>query len=356
MKIKSHRVICSLLTVDSYFSSNLRASPIIRVDTLQFYAPCATGPFVATNAKVWARLGPDEPFLNQNIIDFRQSYPVLPPGLTSSSMGIFTLLSAISLRLADVRSRVVLKNEASPSDTILYPSHAYHKDVSGAMVVPLLREINATYGNSMTNPNDVIFWHNVCMSMTANLDLFEVAAGREGISLGRSAIDSISKWAQSSCARRACLHAAQAYKCMSRRKVADGTSFLSETALFNSALVLGLYVYTSPPSLCGSIQPNGTVPLELLDDIDWNEIGDHGFFPVIGSRVSGNESAATRFVMDGGAISFAGMNLSGGYRSSRKIMLEYVGLLEEVGKWKSAEFCRILRTMSDTYIDLGVND
>ena len=105
----------------------------------------------------------------------------------------------------------------------------------------------------------------MCIAVTADFDLFETVAGAEGIISARLAIDRIAKWSESPSARHACLHVAQAYKGMSRRMVADGTSFLPEMTLFNAALVLGLYVYVSPaPLQSGSQSSVRATPFDLL--------------------------------------------------------------------------------------------
>ncbi|KAM5369084.1 hypothetical protein ACJZ2D_009179 [Fusarium nematophilum] len=348
----SKRMIVCLVMIDSFFSYHMRTAPIIRVDTMQLYMPCSTLLFATADANRWAELDATRLSMKPLIMDFRPYQTILPADLPSSLIGMMALLSGVSLRLADARYRLLLQPHTS-NHTVLVPGELYHTDPSGASIVPLLREIHATYRSDLwrNNPNHMVFWHHMCIEITANLDLFEVAAGRDGSSAGKSALDSISIWAESPCARRACLHAAQVYACMSRRNVADGTTFLAENSLFNSALVLGLYAIVMPESLQEGPRSDEDIPFELLDEVDWDDIGDGGF-PSYGSSYTSTQTAARRFIISGGRISFAGIAYSRGYRLARRIILEYIGLLEEVGKWNVAELCRILRILSeDTRID-----
>lgn len=76
---------------------------------------------------------------------------------------------------------------------------------------------------------------------------------------------------------------------MSGRKISEGMMFQSETALFESALVLGLYLYLGPE------RPERPVAVlwpmdggryakeeyELLDSVDWTEIGVLGLAPAL---------------------------------------------------------------------------
>lgn len=346
------RMISCLVMVDSFFASNLGAAPIIRVETLRFYAPCPSPSFAAGDADSWSQLDPDGLLLSSTIIDTRLERNPLPENLGSSAHGLDALLSSVWLRLADVRHRVLSANKARPRADLLIPGRLYQTDSSGAVLAPTLLCIQWTYASHLgpRQPNQMIFWHNICMAIVADVDSFEIAAGRDGQESALSALQDIATWAETPAARRACLHAAQTYLCMSCKKATDAASFLSETALFNAALVLGLYLYVSPASLReGSVSGN-TKCFDILDEVDWTELGDCGFPDVEDSGIP--TTAAGDFIKNGGDFLFAGVRHTGGPSSARKVMLEFVGLLEEVGKWKVGEFCRILRTLSDSPVDL----
>ncbi|KAH7150546.1 hypothetical protein B0J13DRAFT_439860 [Dactylonectria estremocensis] len=340
------RLVACLVMIDSHYASNMGSSPIVRADTLQFYAPCSSALFAARDANRWSQLLGRQ-HMESPIINSRPGQLILPIGLPSSAIAMNTLLSSIWLRVADLRHRLILYRPGM-KDLVLFPWAVFQHDATGAVLLPLLRQVYASYEQDLVreNPNFMVFWHNMYIALTANMELFERAAGREGIEAAKSAIDSIRTWAKSPCARRACLHAAQVFANMSRRKVVDGTMFLSENALFNAALVIGLYLYVEPVALRQSSRGTNTVPFELLDHVDWTELGDEGL-PDGSKAQTGSKSPAMLFISEGGPVSFAGTLHRGGYGSARRVILEYVGLLEEIGKWNKVELCRILKILSE---------
>ncbi|KAH7134423.1 hypothetical protein EDB81DRAFT_657619 [Dactylonectria macrodidyma] len=340
------RLIACLVMIDSHYASNMGSSPIVRADTLQFYAPCSSALFAARDANKWSQLlGKQQ--MESPIINSRPGQLILPVDLPSSAIAMNTLLSSIWLRVADLRHRLILYRPGL-KDLVLFPWAVFQHDATGAVLLPLLRQVYTSYEQDLVreNPNFMVFWHNMYIALTANMELFERAAGREGIEAAKSAIVSIRTWAKSPCARRACLHAAQVFANMSRRKVVDGTMFLSENALFNAALVIGLYLYVEPAALRQTPRGTNTAPFELLDHVDWTELGDEGL-PNGSKPKTSSKSAAMQFISEGGAVSFAGTLHRGGYGSARRVILEYVGLLEEIGKWNKVELCRILKIMSE---------
>lgn len=212
------------------------------------------------------------------------------------------------------------------------------------------------------------------MCLLADLPLFELAAGREGPDRAKQALESISIWAQTPAARRACVHAAQTFAVMSGRRISDGTTSHSEIALFHGALVLGLYLFTVHDEDAPA-DPHAAMRLaddeelfELLDPVDWRTVGSEGMTveTVNPSSITTNnnaliqsttpltdlESPAKRFVMKGGTVSFNGAMHKGGYNSSRRILLDYANLMKSVAKWNVRGYCRILRIMSDTLIEV----
>ncbi|RBQ99845.1 hypothetical protein VDGD_08145 [Verticillium dahliae] len=288
-------------------------------------------------------------FIDPPVLDFQGHKATLPTTLSASVMGMHTLLSATWLYIADLRYRT-LPSSSDPLRNSLYPGEIFQESSTGAAIAPLLREIYASDHEGLLagDPNAMAFWNNMCVNLTANLDLFEIAAGREGMEAGKTALEKVFVWAQTAHARRACLHAAQVYVCMAKRKISDGTMFMSEIALFNAALVLGLYVYAAPDTL----ETGTETPLELLDEVDWNQIGDEGL-PGWNMEQNDCSYAARRFISEGGAISFNRYVCIGGYASARRVILNYVGLLEEVGRWNWRRFRHILRVMSDSMVELA---
>ncbi|GAB1216361.1 hypothetical protein ATERTT37_005575 [Aspergillus terreus] len=216
-------------------------------------------------------------------------------------------------------------------------------------------QIASKYGEVLTrlNPNAAVMWHNMCMALTADIQIFDLAAGRSGPGPARRALDDIAAWAQTPAARRACLHAAHIYKAMTNRKASDHTMFHSVFSLFSAALVLGLYVFMVPnPS---ELQAGGT-SIELLDDIDWDKVGTEGFTSFMEPRgsqsFSPSDDPAVNFIRNGGTVYLRGVPFQGGYQSARRILLDYAGLLKDAGKWSVRKFSYVLHIMSDVLLDV----
>ncbi|KAH6615190.1 C2H2 type zinc finger domain-containing protein, partial [Boeremia exigua] len=342
-KIESaKRLTACLIATDSLYTTRMGSKPIIHVDRLNIYAPCSNHLFNTPNVNGWENFASaiNMTDVDSCISDFQ--------GLSiANTVAIHTLLSASSLCIADLKVSNLM-HDNDPKKNILYPAETFQNSAAGPAITRLLRGIYTYHGEGLlaADPNATVLWHNMCMNMSANLNLFELAAGREGIKVAKVALENILVWAHSPQSRRACLHAAQVYVCMMKRRITDGTMFMSEVALFNAALVVGLYVYASPSTLQGGSEP----PLELLDQVDWSQIGDEGLPGW--SPLQNSTNAASRFISKGGPISFNKMVCHGGYMSSRRILLSYVGLLEEVGRWNWLKFRHILRVMADSMVEL----
>ncbi|KAJ5192170.1 hypothetical protein N7449_008312 [Penicillium cf. viridicatum] len=359
-------IIACLIMIDSFYSHELETSPIVRIDTLRLYLPCSTVLFSAPDQTRWSLVQSSKYLSTPHpTLDFRANHTTLPPGLPSSSLSMHTLLSTVWLRISDLRHRFLPSPAAaSISETPLFPLEVYQEDPSGTLLSPMLHEIYQTYHADLphTDPNYLAFWHYMCINLTANLSLFDLAAGRDGATSARAALTRLAIWAQTAHARRACLHAAQVYACMSRRKVSDGTTFTSETALFRAALVLAFFLIMAPEAILdrsrGDLDlegtannPNATAPgdvrvFDLLDEVDWRALGAQG---LPGCTTSDRRpiSAAGRFVAGGGTVAFGGVVLDRGRISARKVLVEFIYLLEEVGKWNSHGECNVLRAVSE---------
>lgn len=324
--------------------------PIIQVDRLHIYAPCSNNLFNTPITSGWEDVTStiNMKCMHSRLSDIQGQLTAPPTPTTTNTAAMHTLLLASSLCIADLKASNNMY-DADPAKNILYPAETFQISTTGVATARLLQTIYVSHGEGLlaSDPNAIALWHNMCMNMCANLNLFELAAGREGIEVGKAALEKILAWAHSPNARRACLHAAQVYVCMMRRRITDGTTFMSEVALFNAALVVGLYVYASPATL----EEDAESPLELLDTVDWSQVGDEGLPGWDASRHNPGY-AASRFISKGGPISFNKMMCQGGYMASRRVILNYVGLLEEVGRWNWRKFRHILRIMSDSMVEL----
>ncbi|EXJ61053.1 hypothetical protein A1O7_05206 [Cladophialophora yegresii CBS 114405] len=362
-KIESvKRLIVCLIMSDSFFSALDDHNPIIRTEALHFYFPCKNELFQAPTAKRWSQLVNAGAATVMPWMTPQLETAVLPAPPDANTLGFFGLFSTIWVRIAEAKHRhTSLTSDASG---LLIPADVFAHDEHAASIVPFLLKIWRTYGQTMgsINPNCEAFWHHLNISMTADLGLFELASGREGAESAKTALDAIATWSQTSAARRACVHAAQTFSVMSKRRPIDGTSYEAEIALVHAALVLGLYVFVMPQDdTDGALRETYTEPFELLDNVDWNLVAQEGFGSYT-TDTNGPETdvllcsaicRARDFIRVGGPISFSGVVQRGGYASARRILLDYVYLLEENGtRYNVMEFCHILRILSDALIDL----
>ncbi|KAF9770841.1 hypothetical protein IL306_011552 [Fusarium sp. DS 682] len=120
----------------------------------------------------------------------------------------------------------------------------------GSNILRALGDIYTNYSRFLRyrNPNCIAQWHFLNLNLLANLEIFEMASGRNGAESAYAALQEIANWSQTWYARRACLHASGIYVAMSRRRANDGVMLHSDMSLFMAALVLGLYVFMMKPS------------------------------------------------------------------------------------------------------------
>ncbi len=358
------RLIVCLVLSDSFFSALDDHKPIIETELLHFYFPCKNELFQAPNQNRWVQLVDAGAKTVMPWMIPQLESASLPPPSEANTLGFFGLFSTIWIRIAEARHRHVLL--APDGSGFLVPVQVFAQDEHAASIAPLLVKIWSTYGETIgiINPNCEAFWHHLNISVTADLRIFELASGREGAESARKALDDIAIWSQTRAARRACVHAAQTFLIMSKRRPIDGTSYEAEIALVHAALVLGLYefVMARNDAETQSLEQNGdeVEPFELLDKVDWNLVGNQGLSD---DTTSGSDinmlpclpvCPARTFICDGGAISFSGVRQRGGYASARRVLLDYVYLLDDIGIRYNvlADFTHILRILSDALIDL----
>jgi len=208
--------------------------------------------------------------------------------------------------------------------------------------------------------NSVVLWHSLCVMLLSDFRMFELAAGRHGAAPATGALENISHWCQTQAARRACVHAAQNFKLMSERRVSDNVTIHSVTALFASALVLGLYLFMVDP---GSGR-RGTAPVELMEcEPDWNELGEMGFKDESLDPTSTDRNLTTnredehfsliyQFVKYGGTVSLGGVAHSGGYEGARRVLLDFANLMDGISGRRLRTFTQVLHIMSDDLMNV----
>ncbi|PYI04968.1 C2H2 type zinc finger domain protein [Aspergillus sclerotiicarbonarius CBS 121057] len=345
------RLITGLLLLDSWYSSFMSTSPIIAPDTTQLILPCNEALFRATTSAHWMQLSNSgNPLLMPTIM--MPSENVSVPNLDSpkDDLCMYGVLAMVQLRLSEAYYRLLSNRASYP----FAPCNTYAMDGRSRCLPSLQLQISSNYGDVLDrlSPNGSVMWHNMCMTLTADIQIFDMAAGRSGPAPARKALDDIAAWSQTPAARRACLHAAHIYRAMTNRKASDHTMFHSVFSLFSAALVLGLYVFMVP----NSTELQGGSSIELLDDINWQNVGTEGFTsymePREGQPLPPSEEPALEFIRHGGTVYLRGVPIQGGYQPARRILLDYAGLLKDAGKWSVRKFSYVLHIMSDVLMEV----
>ena len=261
------------------------------------------------------------------------------------------LLATLQLRNSEAYHRLLSNRSNYP----FAPCHTYAMDGRARCLTTLQISIVTNYGDILDrlSPNCIVMWHHMCMSLTADIQIFDLAAGRYGAHPARKALDDIAAWSQTPAARRACLHAAQIFKSLANRKASDAIMFHSVFALFSAALVLGLYTFMVPREMETQAASSS---IELLDDIDWKQVGNEGFTSFMEPRGSQpyvyTDDPAANFIRHGGTVYVRGVHHQGGYQSARRLLLDYAGLLKDTGNWSVRKFSYVLHIMSDVLMDV----
>ncbi|KAJ4345470.1 uncharacterized protein N0V89_011601 [Didymosphaeria variabile] len=342
------RIIFGLLEVDCWYAAYLSASPMIRPESVQILPPSEYNLYHANSPTKWFNLVQRGARINSNRIT--PSY--LPtPGLKLDSGTLRSLLTLFLLRVYEANDR--LANINGPQKHI-EPWRIYSEDPRSRELIPLLVNFSSSSIDALRTAdlNSAVLWHSACMMLGANMRYFELAAGRAGSGPAVAALEDISAWSQTPSARRSVLHAAHIFKLLFDRKVSDIVNPHSVVALFQAALVLGLYIFTLPPTSTCGINDNC---IELLDIIDWTHVGQVGLIdsPHSPSASLGfGDASLVNFIRNGGPFSITGIALEGGYLAARRTLLHCADLMDGVGRWKSRTFSQILHIMSDDLTEM----
>lgn len=272
---------------------------------------------------------------------------------------MYGLLISVLLRVSGDIRRLTLYCDLSPlGEDHHVPWEACRLDKRADIAAPLVTSVINSFDSILQtlNPNCTVIWHCVCIHLTVDIGLLSQAAGRDGSGAMTLARQALVSWTRTSSARRACLHAAQTFRILLHRKPADGTAFQSVRTLFVSALVLSFYVLltTAMPLSEDSI---GLEDFDLVDcDINWILVGSRAISDSISDLVPAESIASTdaaiRFIEVGGPIVLNGEIYQSGALCARRVLLEFAGLLDEVGSHWMEDYAQLLYTIHDTIVDL----
>ena len=345
--------------VDAFLAHHFAVNPMIDLNSLEFVLPCTEKLFEASNSRRWGVELSHGSMLTTPSITVNTQSSALP--LPIETFGMYGILSTAWAKVSEASSRLLYRHTRVEGYKAIAPLTVYNRDTEAKEIAPFLMKVHAVYRDvfATINPNCLVSWNNICMNLVSNPYMFEQAIGRQGAERARAALNEIAIWTRTSYARRACVHAAQTYLLMSRRKTSDGIMFHSETALFASALVLGLYLYLVPNPKNLSQVTADIETFELLDEVEWSIVGSAGLSEheteilSPADSIENNVYDVKRFIQSGGVVSFNGEVRLGGFSSARRIFLEYLSLMEDVGKWNTRMYCRILRVISNMTLEPG---
>lgn len=367
------RLVTSLIVTDSWWSYKLGTTPVVSTQAVRYDLPCSEELYRSPSARSWKRLVDENDGIDNEpiLIQLHTPWVALRPSCCVSPAGMFGLLSIIWIRMLNMRQRMIppWPVAAEQGKRLILPVAIYMADESGQTLTDGLLDIYKTHTQFLQdgNPHCVILWHFLNLQLLVNVEILESAIGRYGVENAYTALPFITAWSKTSSARRACLHAAGIYKAMNRRRINDGIIIHTESAGFHAALVMALYgfvVQSSEHQDLGSQRnptrgPNGDAePYEVLDDVDWPALGLMGLEPPseMATTWNGPNSAAKSFIENSSPLSFMGTVLNGGYDSAQMILLEYANLLGDLGEGTSEGLGRVLRIMSNSLVDMELNN
>lgn len=321
----------------------MRTAGVLDMERMEVFLPSDQDLFDAPNSALFLQLVREGIPLASTRLRIQNSHIDVPP--TSNLMSWQTLLYTTYLRIAAMRMSPFSKSSNTSTDTLT-------QDVIASILThPILQPDLVDDRNLVP----LIAWHEACINFTTDLDLLEVAAGRDGPAASIKAQVKVSRWFESPCSRRSTLHAAQVFRILSMSN-ASWTSIIGiDMILFSSALILYMHL------LLGDIQNAGLAisPFDILSGVDWNQIqglglveGDEPWTFAVTSlyKTSVGHCSALDFIRYGGTISL-GKPTHGRGATARDILLQCIGLMNRFETPDKSRYSRILVTMSGMAID-----
>ena len=347
------RVVAYLLLLDSAYARLQGAAGAIDIDRVGVLLPCAHQLFEAGTLPRFEALKTQQTMCEVtprvSIFNFAEH---ATPHLTDP-LALQLLLTLFYLRISSARHHLPTPQYGSGNISKSHsPAEAFSHNTAtrcaldGIISLPSLFLKQIQHGDPMC----ALAYNNMGLSLTADMDLLEIASGREGSDRAQAVTSTVTTWARSPSARRSILHAAQIYHILSGTRLRETNIARPDILLFTSALVVSMYLF----HVGEQHSSTETHMLEVLDVVDWSLVGGDGIRPLhsassieepqIDPQLS---SPATAFIRHGGIITFAGEPLDPGSNTARKILNNYVHLVDELGRWRMSRYSQLLRTMSD---------
>ncbi|KAF5581447.1 transcription factor TDA9 [Fusarium pseudoanthophilum] len=343
------RLICCLLYLDMAYARLMSTSGVIAIDKVEVYLPCDDALFEdATTATAFLRLVQQGARIRMPRMNARSFHALSPSKLNQNSTQI--LLRSLYLRLIAAKARLSEQLGRSQQSQSISLAESLSADEDYKTVIAdvvLLPKARASF-LSERHQNNALGWHYLCILLTTDVDLLETACGRDGLEAAEDALVHVFSWSQSSSARRALLHAAQAFSILDSCLVRDSYLTRPDLVLFVSALVICQYFLVTSYKGHSSGEP----VFELLRNVDWTTVGDEGLGQAAGclspgrlGRQATNSNPAIGFINKGGAVSFTGEVQGVGGVAAKKIARKFAHLMDGFGKWDGCSYSQLLRVM-----------
>lgn len=337
-----------LIQIDCWYSTQWGVHHSLCSDDVFIIPPCQDALFSARTPEEWARKRPAWTEMDCPAIAATSTTQARLPDWANTTS---TRLMLHQLRLVESYSILERQAQLMDSHADLLPWSFFNNDARCQSLVD--RTICMAHAAIESDPdfemNAAVSWHANCLSLGCYMPMFEAAAGRFGPAAGKTALKDISIWAHTPSARRCALHAARIYKLLLNRRFLDPIRLHSMVALFQAALVLGLYILSMP-------EPETDDGYNLIDEeIDWVDLGATGLSSDAAAEPVNSAVCITpvaKFVLNGGRMCMADSTVTPGYVQARKCWLHCVHLMLSLGRWNTRTFSRILHVMADSLTDL----
>ncbi|KAH7085781.1 hypothetical protein BKA63DRAFT_500489 [Paraphoma chrysanthemicola] len=347
------RLLCYLVLLDAACSRVMGSSGVLDCSQVELFLPCEESLFDASTLTSFTKLTQRGAKLIPEKLRLKDFHLRAPLGLNTLSMQ--TVLSWLCLQAAAARHALPGGGRSIFESTSCTPAEAFESDPQTKDMILAVIAIPSRYPEIFRHkePINLLAWNNLGLIFTVDLDLLEIGCGREGSESARKAMVAVGKWSRSASARRAILHAAQIFSILSSTRIRESNFARADRLLFVSALVLSMYLFVMERKE----DDEETATFELVQDIDWPAVGAHGLQNLsdpgqLHEEQSGSSwDAVIHFIKHGGPVSFSREEQVGGAISARKILLDYVYLLDSVGKWRESRFSQGLRILSDLMIE-----
>ncbi|KAJ3532208.1 hypothetical protein NM208_g8543 [Fusarium decemcellulare] len=346
------RLIFCFTWLDMAYARLMNTAGVIEMDRVDLHLPCDDALFDgSTTAASFLHAIQQGARLTMPRMNIRNFHAISPSKLNDNSAQI--LLRALYLKTIAARTRLLDEDTQYSELQSVSPVEELAKDGSAKAIIADVLLLPTTHASVLSGRNrtNALGWNYLCITLTADVDLLEVAAGRDGLEAASSALVHVEKWSRSTSARRAVLHAAQVFDILDSYRIRESHLTRPDLVLFISALVISQYILVSSQKDVRLDAPT----FELLQDIDWTTVRDDGLGTATGHILSdtvldlergpASSSAARCFLQNGGPISFAGEVQRFGDVAARKIARKFAHLMDGFGKWDGSNYSQLLRAM-----------